>query len=289
MDFDLKKLIMDDLERFLKRKEFYRRVGKAWKRGYLLFGPPGTGKSTLIAAMANYLNFDVYDLELSNLRGNIELRNLLIATENKSILVVEDIDCSIELGDRLAKARAVNFDWSIAGYNQGAQILFHGLVKLALKVALINKLIHMLVDLMYILFFSVQMTLSALLNFMDGLWSSCGDERVIIFTTNHKDGLDPALLRPGCMDMHIQMSYCSPSGFKMLASNYHGITEHPLFAEIEELIEKAKVTPADVAEQLMRNEVPGIALRGLIEHLENKKREHDEREAQEAKDIAAET
>ncbi|KAK9177111.1 hypothetical protein WN944_029130 [Citrus x changshan-huyou] len=42
------KTIMDDLERFLQRKEFYRRVGKAWKRGYLLYGPPGTGKSSLI-------------------------------------------------------------------------------------------------------------------------------------------------------------------------------------------------------------------------------------------------
>ncbi|KAJ6360532.1 hypothetical protein OIU77_004529 [Salix suchowensis] len=36
-----------------------------------------------------------------------DLRNLLISTENKSILVVEDIDCSIEIQDRLAQARAM--------------------------------------------------------------------------------------------------------------------------------------------------------------------------------------
>ena len=74
MDFDMKKTIMDDLERFLQRKEFYRRVGKAWKRGYLLYGPPGTGKSSLIAAMTSYLNFDIYDLELSNLRWRNDVR-----------------------------------------------------------------------------------------------------------------------------------------------------------------------------------------------------------------------
>lgn len=68
MDIDKKKLIMDDLDRFLKRKEFYTRVGRAWKRGYLLFAPPGTGRSSLIAAVANYLNFDVYDLELSSVQ-----------------------------------------------------------------------------------------------------------------------------------------------------------------------------------------------------------------------------
>lgn len=100
IDSDLKKMIIEDLERFVKRKEYYRRVGKAWKRGYLLYGPPGTGKSSLIAAMANYLNFDIYDLELSGLRVDSELRNALVGTANKSIVVVEDIDCSIELNNR---------------------------------------------------------------------------------------------------------------------------------------------------------------------------------------------
>ncbi|KAI3849094.1 hypothetical protein MKW98_029019, partial [Papaver atlanticum] len=54
------------------------------------------------------------------------------------------------------------------------------------------------------------MTISGLLNLIDGLWSSCGDERIIIFTTNHKE--KPSLLRPGRMDMHIHMSYCTPKG-----------------------------------------------------------------------------
>lgn len=101
MEQEQKTKIMQDLERFVKRKDYYRRVGKAWKRGYLLYGPPGTGKSSLIAAMANYLNFDVYDLELTELRSNSDLRTLLVATANRSILVVEDIDCTIDLQDRL--------------------------------------------------------------------------------------------------------------------------------------------------------------------------------------------
>lgn len=56
-----------------------------------------TEKSSLIVAMANYLKFDIYDLELTYLKRNSELRKLLIATANRSILVVEDIDCNIEL------------------------------------------------------------------------------------------------------------------------------------------------------------------------------------------------
>ena len=100
MDTKLKKELMDDLDRFLKRREFYRRVGKAWKRGYLLYGPPGTGKSSLIAAIANHLKFDIYDLELSNVYSNSELRRLLVSTANRSIVVIEDIDCSVELQNR---------------------------------------------------------------------------------------------------------------------------------------------------------------------------------------------
>lgn len=100
MDPVLKQALIDDLDRFVKRREFYSRVGKAWKRGYLLYGPPGTGKSSLIAAMANYLKFDIYDMELASLRSNSDLRGLLVSTGNRSILVIEDIDCSIELENR---------------------------------------------------------------------------------------------------------------------------------------------------------------------------------------------
>ncbi|KAL9418141.1 hypothetical protein AB3S75_041040 [Citrus x aurantiifolia] len=231
MEAELKKMIIEDLERFVKRKDYYRRVGKAWKRGYLLYGPPGTGKSSLIAAMSNYLNFDIYDLELSAVHSNSELRRVLLSTGNRSILVVEDIDCSLELEDRQAQPTTVN---------------------------VLKPLRPM------------QVTLSGLLNFLDGLWSSCGDERIIVFTTNHKDRLDPAVLRPGRMDVHIYMSYCTPCGFDTLAANYLGITDHPLIYEIKEIMQNVRVTPADVGEQLLKNEDPEIALKGLLEFLNAK-------------------
>ncbi|THF98282.1 hypothetical protein TEA_022400 [Camellia sinensis var. sinensis] len=239
MDLTLKKEVIDDLDRFVKRRHFYRRVGKAWKRGYLLYGPPGTGKSSLIAAMANYLKFHIYDLELTSLRSDAELRRHLISTANQSILVIEDIDCSSNFQNRQA-----------GGYNNGDS----------------------------------QVTLSGLLNFIDGLWSSCGDEKIIIFTTNHKDRLDPALLRPGRMDMHIHMSYCTPCGFKILASNYLSINNHSMFSEIEKLVTEVEVTPAEIAEELMKSDEAGIALGGLIKFLHKKKTEHDKANAEEEKE-----
>jgi chaperone BCS1 len=94
MDPDLKKFITEDLDLFVQRKEYFRSVGRAWKRGYLLHGPPGTGKSTLVAAIANYLRFNIYDLQLQAVRNDSQLRTILTSTTNRSILLIEDIDCS---------------------------------------------------------------------------------------------------------------------------------------------------------------------------------------------------
>ncbi|XP_010555284.1 PREDICTED: protein HYPER-SENSITIVITY-RELATED 4-like [Tarenaya hassleriana] len=236
MDDNVKKTVMEDLEMFVKRRDYYRKVGKAWKRGYLLFGPPGTGKSSLIAAMADHLQFDVYDLELTQVRGNSELKKILMSTGNKSILVVEDIDCSVQLRDRLSPETVMTTPF---GHREVTQV-----------------------------------TLSGFLNFVDGLWSSCGDERIIIFTTNHKERLDHALLRPGRMDVHVHMSYCTPCGLRLLVRNYLGVSESDhdrLLAEAEDLLLAAKATPAEVAEELMKNVAADVALERLIEFLKRKK------------------
>ncbi|BAF30408.2 AAA-ATPase ASD, mitochondrial [Oryza sativa Japonica Group] len=105
MDPVRKQEIIDDLDMFRDGKEYYASVGKAWKRGYLLFGPPGTGKSTMIAAMANFLDYGVYDLELTAVKSNTELRRLFIETTGKSIIVIEDIDCSIDLTGKRKKKK----------------------------------------------------------------------------------------------------------------------------------------------------------------------------------------
>ncbi|OMO84645.1 ATPase, AAA-type, core [Corchorus olitorius] len=102
MDGDLKKTIVEDLDSFTNGKEYYKKIGKVWKRGYLLYGPPGTGKSSLIAAMANHLNFDIYNLNLSAVNSDSSLEFLLLHVSNRSILVIEDIDCTVKLQNREA-------------------------------------------------------------------------------------------------------------------------------------------------------------------------------------------
>ncbi|XP_051211938.1 AAA-ATPase At3g50940-like [Lolium perenne] len=242
MNHALKKSVIDDLEKFITRKAFYKRIGKAWKRGYLFYGPPGTGKSSLIAAMANYLRFDLYYLELTGVENNSQLRKLLLGMTNKSILVIEDIDCTIEL-----KQRDDN-------------------KKKPPKSSDPSK--------------DEKVTLSGLLNFVDGLWSTTGEERIIVFTTNYKERLDPALLRPGRMDMHVHMGYCTPEAFRILVDNYLSkkevpIDNHRTYPEIDELLAEVAVTPAEMAEALLRSkedlDVAETALTSKEDHDDDKR------------------
>ncbi|KAF3785540.1 HYPER-SENSITIVITY-RELATED 4 protein [Nymphaea thermarum] len=229
MDHAKKADILEDLDFFKNGKDYYRKIGKTWKRGYLLYGPPGTGKSTLIAAIAKHMDYDVYDLELTAVKNNTDLRKLLIETSSKSIIVIEDIDCSVDLtADRKKKKKKTSEEGS--SETQGAKQRGMESSQEESKV-----------------------TLSGLLNFIDGLWSSCGEERLIIFTTNHIEKLDPALIRTGRMDKQIEMSYCTYEGFTVLAQNFLDLESHSLFADVRKLIEieKVEVTPADVAEKLM--------------------------------------
>ena len=226
MESKKKREIMDDLKKFAEGKDYYTKIGKAWKRGYLLYGPPGTGKSTMIVAMANFLNYDVYDLELTTVKDNSELKKLLIETSSKSVIVIEDIDCSLDLTGKRENKEKDDDDDDNDDDNP------------AKKMAKEEKK-------------GSKVTLSGLLNFIDGIWSACGGERILVFTTNHIEKLDPALIRRGRMDKHIKMSYCCFEAFKVLARNYLDIEDHPLYVTVSRLMEEVEITPADVAENLM--------------------------------------
>ncbi|OMO61341.1 hypothetical protein CCACVL1_23595 [Corchorus capsularis] len=259
MDPLKKQEIMDDLLDFANGQSFYQKTGRAWKRGYLLYGTPGTGKSSMIAAMANYLSYDIYDLELTEVHNNSELRKLLMKTSSKSIIVIEDIDCSINLTNRKKNNNSNNNPRSYyePEIRCGSTSVCDG------EEGGGNSI-----------------TLSGLLNFTDGLWSCCGSERIFVFTTNHIEKLDPALLRSGRMDMHIYMSYCSYPALKILIKNYLGYEESDLDGEVlkqlEQVVDKAEMTPADISEVLIKNRrYKQKAVKELLEALKDKGRKEN--------------
>lgn len=85
--------IVADVKQFLAIKDKYRMLGIPWRRGFLLFGPPGTGKSSLIQAIATCLELPLYYLNVSGIERPEDLQRLVNSVSNRSILLIEDVDC----------------------------------------------------------------------------------------------------------------------------------------------------------------------------------------------------
>ena len=153
LDHGIKEKITSDVKDFLSSGQWYRDRGIPYRRGYLLHGPPGSGKSSFIYALAGELEYNICLLNLSE-RGLTDdrLNHLLTNIPDRSIMLLEDIDAAF------------------VGRDQTDEKAYRSNV-----------------------------TFSGLLNALDGVASA--EERIIFMTTNHEERLDPALIRPGRVDM----------------------------------------------------------------------------------------
>ncbi|MCI0684322.1 MAG: AAA family ATPase [Gemmataceae bacterium] len=95
LDGDQAGELLADMKAFLASADWYRDIGIPYRRGYLLHGPPGNGKTSIVKAMAGELNMSVYLLMLSDpdISDN-RVNDLLAKVPEKSILLLEDIDCA---------------------------------------------------------------------------------------------------------------------------------------------------------------------------------------------------
>jgi chaperone BCS1 len=118
LDQGIKEQIVDDVKDFLLRQQWYVDRGIPYRRGYLLYGPPGSGKSSFIQALAGELDFGVAMINLSE-RGMADdkLAHLLTKLPPRTILLLEDADAAFR------NRRQVDAD----GYS-GATVTFSGLL-----------------------------------------------------------------------------------------------------------------------------------------------------------------
>lgn len=136
------------------------------------------------------------------------------------------------------------------------------------------------------------LNLSFLLNLLDGILETPG--RVLIITTNHPEKLDSALVRPGRIDVPLEVGYCSVETMEeMLEGYYEKVIKLP--DTFSESYEKT-ITPAEIYAIMQNNDnMDKYSLDECIEHCvsdlclqsienNNKAAKHKEEEEDEEKD-----
>lgn len=118
LDQGIKETIVNDVKDFLGRQQWYVDRGIPYRRGYLLYGPPGSGKSSFIHALAGELDFGVAMINLSE-RGmsDDKLTQMLTRLPQRTLLLLEDADAAFN------NRKQVDAE----GYS-GATVTFSGLL-----------------------------------------------------------------------------------------------------------------------------------------------------------------
>ncbi|KAF7723489.1 hypothetical protein EC973_002000 [Apophysomyces ossiformis] len=138
---NVKEHLVTDAQEFFVSEQWYSDRGIPFRRGYLLYGTPGSG-------------VNIYVVNLSNKSLTDDTLGELVAeTPSRCILLIEDVDAAFVQRNRGESTAANNI------------------------------------------------TFSGLLNAIDGVAAQEG--RILCMTTNHVEKLDPALIRPGRIDVRV--------------------------------------------------------------------------------------
>lgn len=87
--------IMEDIQEFFDSASWYKNLGIPYRRSYMLYGEPGSGKSSLVKAIAGELRLDIYVINLGSTGMTDErLVELLLTAPSKSVFLFEDIDAA---------------------------------------------------------------------------------------------------------------------------------------------------------------------------------------------------
>ena len=240
--FEQKQEFLEKFNFFKNNRAWYDRLGIPYHLGILLYGLPGCGKTSLIKAIANETGYQIISIPLSRVKTSKDLSAVFHAEKinrhsvpmSKRIYLFEDIDAM----DVALKREKKDDDTSYSSKSEDEEE-----IKKENESSFLAKLIkEESVKISSVMKDDDQLTLSHLLNLIDGLIEMPG--RIIIFTTNHKSKLDPALIRPGRVDIAVEMKKATS---KIIGEMYEWFYEKQMKEEDIEKMPNEKFTPAEVS------------------------------------------
>jgi ABC-type cobalamin/Fe3+-siderophores transport system ATPase subunit len=255
--FDNKFDLISKIDFFKNNKYWYEKNGHPYTLGIGLYGPPGTGKTSVIKCIANMLKRHLIVINLNKITTQREFSEYYFEktynSDNKinsidfdnKIIVLEDIDCMCEI----VKKRNLNKNNSIDSFctssddnsDNEENIKKNNIKKNNKYLAKqISKNINN--DICYVQDKNNdKITLSYLLNVIDGIRETPG--RILIITSNHYNQLDEALIRPGRIDIKLEMKNASVNTISQMYCHYY---DEVLDTNFIEKLEDHKISPAQI-------------------------------------------
>lgn len=193
VDEKIKSVLLNNINSFASRKNWYKEHNIPYHYGIMLYGAPGTGKSVLAQAIASYLNSKMYVISGDNIFDLPDILGREIPSYMPSsrcrIVLCEDIDCGLKKSADILNMLKSD-DYKEYDAEERAN------TKRDRRKA----------------------GFSSLLNAMDGLGAP--EDIIYIFTTNNIDDIDPALIRPGRIDLKLEIGYVTRNQFDQFTMKY---------------------------------------------------------------------
>ena len=284
-------VVKERMDLFCNNPDWYKDKGIPYTLGILLHGPPGTGKTSLIKAIAKDTNRHIFNIKLLPDTTKTQLNNLFFnetvkvirngKTEmysiplDERIYVMEDIDCDSDIlldrkevketeisklpdftkHENSFESRYEEFRFGQNKYsNFGISEPQNNNIP---QSTYTNQLIEEDT--------SEQVTLSFILNLLDGILETPG--RILIMTSNYPDRLDKALIRPGRIDINLRVGYCDIEMIQEMFEYFYKLSDNKF--NFSNCIVKNNLTPAQLNKILLDNfNNPRKAYQEIIDMIE---------------------
>jgi len=273
--FDNKKEFIEKIDFFMKQEKWYNDIGCPYSLGIGLHGPPGTGKTSLIKAIANYTNRHIILLSLKLIKTKKQLDEFFFEdtynsdnekksiTFDKKIIVIEDIDCIGDIILKREEQKTVKFkqmkkEKYIKNYNNDND-------NDSDNNNVLGDVLQSIVDINNVNSISLTnkeelITLDDILNLWDGIRETPG--RMLIISSNHYFKLDPALIRPGRIDITLELNKASHN---TISEMYKHIFKKEINKKMLKKIKEYHFSPAELINIYISNKNSDDFLKALIQ------------------------